>query len=120
EEEALDGPVDGRYQGFFSYALARSAATRSATASPRELFDGVAGELNRIKARFGRNAMPEPQLEAPPALFDQPLFAATGATGAQGDARVAWVAAELLTSGEVRLARGAAVGATLGTKWVLY
>jgi hypothetical protein len=116
-EEALDGPVEGRYHGFFTYALARSAATRSATASPRDLFAGVAGELNRIKARFGRNAMPEPQLEAPPALFDQPLFAA--ASG-QTEARVGWLAAELLTSGEVRLARGAAVGATPGTKWVLY
>jgi uncharacterized caspase-like protein len=120
DEEALDGPVDGRYQGFFSYALARSAATRSATASPRELFEGVASELNRIKARFGRNAMPEPQLEAPPALFDQPLFAGAGATGSASDARVAWVAAELLTSGEVRLARAATIGATLGSKWVLY
>jgi uncharacterized caspase-like protein len=119
-EEALDGPVEGRYHGFFTYALARSAATRAATASPRDLFDGVAGELNRIKSRFGRAAMPEPQLEAPPALFDQPLFAAPGVSGGPSDARVAWVAAELLTSGEVRLARGAVVGATPGTKWVLY
>ena len=119
-EEALDGPVDGRYQGFFTYALARSAATRSATASPRELFDGVAGELNRIKARFGRNAMPEPQLEAPPALFDQPLFGGAAAGPGQADARVGWVAAELITSGEVRLARGGAAGATVGSKWVLY
>lgn len=120
-EEALDGPVDGRYHGFFTYALARSAATRSVTASPRDLFTGVAGELNRIKARFARAAMPEPQLEAPTALLDQPLFAPAGAAAAgTADARVGWVPAELLTSGEVRLARGAALGATVGTKWVLY
>ena len=81
-EDALDGPVDGRYHGFFTYALARSAAASSATASPRELFAGVAGELNRIKARFGRNAMPEPQLEAPPPLVDQPLFAQGAAASA--------------------------------------
>ena len=65
-EEALDGPVEGRYHGFFSYALARSFTSARPGASPRQIFAGVAGELGRIQTTFGRTSMPEPQLEAPP------------------------------------------------------
>jgi hypothetical protein len=36
-QEALDGPVNGRYHGFFSYALSKSLSASSSTASPPEI-----------------------------------------------------------------------------------
>jgi caspase domain-containing protein len=72
-QEALDGPVNGRYHGFFSYALSKSLSASSATASPREIFRGIETELKRIQTHFGRSSMPEPQLEAPPELLEKPL-----------------------------------------------
>jgi hypothetical protein len=115
DQEALDGPVDGRYHGFFSYALARSIGAAPAGASAREVFAGIAAQLARIKAQFARAAMPEPQLEAPPAKLDRPLL-----PGERPPARVAWVETRSSGAGEVRLLRGAALGATVGSRWALF
>lgn len=120
DEEALDGPIDGRFHGFFTYALSRSIAAASPTASVRELFSGVARELSRLQAAFGRTAMPEPQLEGPPSAFDAPLFsAAEGGPPAQ-TGRVASLAVVRRSDREVLLVNGALLGAARGSTWSLY
>lgn len=81
-QEALDGPIDGTYHGFFSYALSRSAAGMSTQASPREIFAGATAELARIEQRFGRVAMPEPQLEGAPESLARSLIADGSASAA--------------------------------------
>ncbi len=63
-EEALDGPVDGRYHGFFTHSLFKSLQSAPMDASTREIFSGAKQELKRIQNQFGRTSMPEPQLEA--------------------------------------------------------
>jgi hypothetical protein len=93
-QEALDGPVDGRYHGFFTYSLSKSLSQAQAGATPRDVFSGVERELKRIQAHFGRSSMPEPQLEAPPNLIEAALLGAplTGNPSAgQLPARLPWL-----------------------------
>ena len=73
-EEALDGPVDGRYHGFFTHSLFKSLQSADPGASASEVFAGAKQELKRIQNQFGRSSMPEPQLEAPQGRLAQPLF----------------------------------------------
>src|SRR5262249_27288844 len=100
-EEALDGPIDGRYAGFFTHSLAKSMSSVPAGATLKDVFAGVATELNRLGAQFGRSSMPEPQLEAPPALLEQPLFTALGradvSAPAAQEARLPWLSLLPLT-----------------------
>lgn len=123
-QEALDGPVGGRYHGFFSYSLSRSMGSAGPSASPREIFSGVEREMKRIQAHFGRISMPEPQLEAPPALMDAPLLPAPSepenGARAMGNARLPWVEAKPQKSGEVLLVNSSLLGATPGSTWALY
>lgn len=124
-QEALDGPVDGRFHGFFTYALSKSLSSSPMNASPHEVFRGVERELKRIQNHFGRTSMPEPQLEAPPELLDYTLLAprssahvATSATP-QG-ARVAWVEVKAGESGQLTLLNGSLLGAAPGSLWSIY
>ncbi len=77
-EEALDGPVDGRYHGFFTHSLFKSLQSAPLGASTREIFTGAKQELKRIQNQFGRTSMPEPQLEASKERIELPFFAALG------------------------------------------
>lgn len=117
-QEALDGPVDGRFHGFFTYALSKSLSTTPVTASPREVFAGVERELKRIQTHFGRSSMPEPQLEAPPALLDVPLLGGAGAAPAA--ARLPWLAVRQDDAGQVTLLNGPLLGAAPGSVWSIY
>ena len=141
-EEALDGPVEGRYHGFFTYALARSMSASPAGASVRSVFGGVARELNRIQAQFGRTSMPEPQLEASSALMEQALFADARSTlsapaaitamnanagagpGASGSAaatsRLVWLEVQPTGPNDAILVRGTLLGAAPGSTWAIY
>jgi hypothetical protein len=116
-QEALDGPVGGRYHGFFSYSLAKSIGTAGPNASPRQVFTGVEQEMRRIQAHFGRKSMPEPQLEAPPSLLDAPILPA--ATEAQ-QARLPWLEVRPRSGGEWRLVDGASLEASPGSTWAVY
>lgn len=118
-QEALDGPVDGRYHGFFTYSLSRSLMSQPANASARAVFAGVERELRRIQMQFGRSSMPEPQLEAPPALVDQPLVSVMDSNAANG-ARLAWLPVQLLEGGRVLLLNGTLLGAVPGSTWAIY
>lgn len=116
-QEALDGPVDGRLHGLFTYSLARSIASAPAQATPRAVFSGAQRELHRIQEQLGLRSMPEPQLEAEPALLDAPLFAATAS---EQPARLPWVPASPLGGGQVRLVGGVKLGAVAGSLWAVY
>ena len=123
-QEALDGPVDGRYHGFFTFALARSLSTSGAGATPREIFSGVERELKRIQAHFGRSSMPEPQLEAPPDLLEKTLFGSTsggaGVASTSQNARLPWLEVQPGIGGQVTLVNGVLLGAGPGSMWTLY
>lgn len=123
-QEALDGPVGGRYHGFFSYSLSRSMGLVGPSASPREIFSGVEREMKRIQAHFGRISMPEPQLEAPPALMDAPLLPAppesNDGTGTSGTARLPWIEVKPHKGGDIVLLNGLLLGATPGSTWAVY
>jgi hypothetical protein len=123
-QEALDGPVDGRYHGFFTYSLSKSLSSSGPGASPREIFSGVERELKRIQAHFGRSSMPEPQLEAPPDLIEKALLGAprspgTGSIG-QSTARLPWLDVIPGDRGLVTLVNGPLLGAAPGSTWSLY
>jgi hypothetical protein len=125
DQEALDGPVEGEDRGFFSYALSRSLAASSPDASPRAVFAGVEHELRRIQTQFGRTSMPEPQLEGPPALLDQPLLSGSpAAAGIRQDEtsapRVAWLEVRAQDNGTIALINGILLGAAPGSTWSLY
>jgi hypothetical protein len=116
-QEALDGPVGGRYHGFFSYSLAKSIGTSGPDASPRALFAGVEQEMKRIQTHFGRKSMPEPQLEAPPALLDAPVLSpSTGTTAA----RLPWLEVRPRSGDEWLLVDGFLLDATPGSTWAVY
>jgi len=117
-QEALDGPVDGQDRGFFSYSLSRSLAVSKSNASPRAVFAGVEQELRRMQAQFGRRSMPEPQLEGPPALLDQPLLAIRGTPPTAP--RLASIEARSRGPGRVTLVNGMLLGAAPGSTWSLY
>jgi hypothetical protein len=119
-QEALDGPVDGRYHGFFTFALARSLSSSGAGATPREIFGGVERELKRIQAHFGRSSMPEPQLEAPPELLEKTLFGGTSAASPSQNSRLPWLEVQPGVGGQVTLVSGVLLGAGPGSMWTLY
>jgi hypothetical protein len=123
-QEALDGPVNGRYHGFFSYALSKSLSSSSSTASPREIFRGIEMELKRIQTHFGRASMPEPQLEAPPDLLEQSLLGSTHnqaqPIGSNAGSRLAWIDVKPGGPGIVSLVNGVLLGATPGSIWSIY
>lgn len=123
-QEALDGPVNGRYHGFFSYALSKSLSASSANASPREIFRGIETELKRIQTYFGRNSMPEPQLEAPPDLLEKPLFGSasnpTQPIGSSASSRLAWLDIRPGGLETVTLVNGLLLSAAPGSTWAIY
>jgi hypothetical protein len=118
----LDGPVEGRFHGFFTYALSKSLSSSSADASPSEILRGVERELKRIQNHFGRTSMPEPQLEAPPELLDKALLASRpGAHGVAGpSSRVAWLSVKTGEPGILTFINGPLLGATPGSLWGVY
>jgi hypothetical protein len=125
-EEALDGPVDGRYHGFFTFALARSMSAAPPGASARDVFGGLARELNRIQAQFGRTSMPQPQLEGSEELVSRPLLqpmqAVPPATAGKANLppRLAWLDVRPAEPGSALLLRGALLGAQPGSAWAIY
>ncbi|MDH3503830.1 MAG: caspase family protein [Nitrospirota bacterium] len=124
-EEALDGPVDGRYHGFFTHSLFKSLQSAPMGASTSEIFSGAKQELKRIQNQFGRTSMPEPQLEASTERIALPFFAAFGEESAiakaQTDsARRSWVAVQPQTGDQVMLVNALSLGADPGSVWGIY
>ncbi len=124
-EEALDGPIDGRYHGFFTHSLFKSLQTAPTGASTREIFAGAKRELKRIQNQFGRTSMPEPQLEASMARIDQPFFAlnsqsqSAAQTGSES-ARRSWVTVQARKGADHVLVNAVVLGADPGSVWAIY
>lgn len=124
-EEALDGPVDGRYHGFFTHSLFKSLQSAPMSASTGEIFFGAKQELKRIQNQFGRTSMPEPQLEASKERIDQPFFAVLGAESTVAlaqinSARRSWVTVQSQTGDQLVLVNALALGADPGSVWGIY
>ena len=119
-QEAIDGPIEGRAHGFFTYALSRSVSSLGPDASVRQVFSGVQHALDQLQAQFGRVSMPEPQLDAPPELIEEPLFGRSVADEAMPTGRVASVVAEPKSPTEIRLVNGVLQGASLRSSWSIY
>ncbi|MEN8158936.1 MAG: DUF4384 domain-containing protein, partial [Myxococcota bacterium] len=119
-QEALDGPVDGRPHGLFSYAFARTLSNAPPDVTSRAVMSGVARELERVKAQLALRNMPEPQLEAQGDELDQPLFSPPKATAVATPARLPWVSVQSAGGGRVRLMGGRRLGAVPGSLWAVY
>jgi len=124
-EEALDGPVDGRYHGFFTHSLFKSLQSAPMAASTREIFAGAKQELKRIQNQFGRTSMPEPQLEASQERIEQPFFisGASSPVAAGADveaARRPWVAVQPQKDHQLMLVNAVPLGAAPGSVWGIY
>ena len=124
-EEALDGPVDGRYHGFFTHSLFKSLQSAPMAASTREIFAGAKQELKRIQNQFGRTSMPEPQLEASKERIEQPFFVSGGQGSVAVDAlidvaRRPWVAVQPQPDHRLVLVNAVPLGAAPGSVWGIY
>jgi hypothetical protein len=130
DQEALDGPVAEGFYGLFTYSLAQSLNRNGPDASAEVIHEGVKQELRRIQERLFMRP-PEPQLEAPAGRMQRPLFpsAAQSPGVAQGPApqqgtpdvgRRAWVPAEPLDAGRVKLVGGVELNAQPGSRWAVY
>jgi Caspase domain/Domain of unknown function (DUF4384) len=129
-EEALDGPVDHKPRGLFSYSLGMSLSRAAPTATPREVFAGVEQEFERIRGQLNLRKMPDPQLEAQKDELDEPLLVASApapapapgapAAASGAPARLAWIEVEPLGAGKIKLARGSSLGAGRGSLWAVY
>ncbi len=124
-EEALDGPVDGRYHGFFTHSLFKSLQAAPTGASTREIFAGAKTELKRIQNQFGRTSMPEPQLEASKARMEQPFFAVGTSVGEatpinSESARRSWVTVQPQKGANHVLVNAVALGADPGSVWAIF
>ena len=62
-QNALDGPIDGDYRGFFSYALARVLGETPAGESLSDIYSRVNGVYQTIQDEMGI-LLPDPQFEA--------------------------------------------------------
>ncbi len=124
-QQALDGPVNGTFHGFFTYSLFRSLMTTAPEAPVREVYRGIQHELGKIKSYLKRRSMPEPQLEGRSSRLDQPLFPLPGAsktagTGSSSRPRLLWHAVKPMGQGEVRIVEGGEMGTRPGSVWALY
>ena len=114
-ERALEGPVNGRYHGLFSYALYQGFGRVPLDASVKEVFWETQKELNKLQSQMGRPSMATPQLEAPSKRLDSPLFplpqegALPGKRLAQAP-RLSWIPVQQLSPDRVLLKEGNVLG----------
>jgi hypothetical protein len=72
---ALEADIDGQRRGLFTHALVTALERADPSAPLAELVNGpVQAELLRLRTRLGLRNVPNPQLEAPRASLDRPLF----------------------------------------------
>ncbi len=117
---ALDGPIDGRFRGFFSYALAKTLTALPPDAPARAVFAGVERETRRLGDRF-RVTVPEPMMEGQAERFDRSLFPLATAQASRKAARVAWVEVGVDPSTRTAfLASAYAPGVATGAVWAIY
>jgi len=114
-QRSKEGSIDGRQQGLFTYALGQALANADVDTPLFELMDGFVGpELRTLRDRLSLDQLPTPQLEAPPELWERPLFRADRA-----QARLPWFEARIESDGSVLLP-GAARETLVGSMWALH
>ena len=121
-QSALDGPVDGKFYGLFSYSLSRALAQMKPGATPRHVFPQVERELRRVQDLLGRRTMPEPQLEASEDRLTKPLFAssATQTRHPKAVARRPWLYVKPLDERTALLVDGTKLWGSPGSLWGIY
>lgn len=121
DQSALDGPfAAGRYRGLFSYAFTQTLAVSPPDASARQLMDGVAAELEKVRAKLGGRILPEPQLEGPQERLDQPMLVEPRAAEPRQVPRLAYVPVQPDGAKRARLEGGVPLGAVPGSLWAVY
>jgi len=127
-QSALDGPLNGKFYGFFSWALATSLGRAADDARPADVHAAVLDAFERIGAKFSQIRMPEPQLEVPPGLADRPLLrasasppASSGTAAAPPPApRLPFAVVRPTAPGRARLVDGVPLGGVPGSSWAIY
>ncbi|MBN1570584.1 MAG: caspase family protein [Acidobacteria bacterium] len=123
-QRALDGPIEGRSHGFFSYAFGKTLSAAPPQTPVKEILRGVESELERIRAQFGNLDMPEPQLEAQESRFDKSLFPVlqeqSDVSGSDDGARLPWLLAEPAGEGKALLKNALSLDARENSTWLIY
>lgn len=120
-QAALDGPVDGKYYGLFTYALAHSLASNKSSAAAQDIFAGVERELRRVQTQLGLTSLPEPRLIATTERVNAPLFQVAKAGSSPGsDTRLAYVDVDPQGTDRVVLLNSLGLGALAGSSWAIY
>lgn len=122
DQSALDGPVNGRYYGLFSFALATSLGSVGPDTASREVIAQVERELARVKGQLGLASIPEPQLEGPADRLGAPLFpSASAASPGEMSARLPFALVEPRPGAAAVVLRGAVpMGGAVGSLWAIY
>ncbi|MCH9693173.1 MAG: caspase family protein [Gammaproteobacteria bacterium] len=120
DQNALDGPIDNKFYGVFSYALA-SSLDAGPDASPATVMAGVGEEFLRIEQLWGGTRLPNPQLEGKPERLSAALYPSLLETSAgSAPADKSFLEAAPGDRGEVVLTDGARLGAIVGSIWGIY
>ncbi len=121
-QAALDGPLDGKFYGLFSYALGKAMANAPARATPRDIHASVLKEFERIAAHFGLMGMPDPQLEGSTALAGRAVLRPADRSDEteSSSARLAWAEVRPAAGGTAILVQAVPLGAQPGATWAVY
>jgi microcompartment protein CcmK/EutM len=122
-QSALDGPVDGEFYGFFSYALGKGlAAAPPGEATPQGVHAAVMKEFARLAAHYGMTGMPEPQVEGPAELTSRAVFGLVEGNdeGVPSQARLASAEVHPADDGTVILVQAVPLGAQVGATWAIF
>lgn len=123
-QRALDGPIDNRYHGFFTYAFGKILSTSSAQTPVKNILSGIETELERIRAQFGNINMPEPQLEAQIPRFERSLFppiqkAPSGSLNTEAS-QLPWLLVQPVVVGKALLKDAVSLNAQNDSIWMVY
>ena len=131
DESALDGPLDGAYRGFFSFALGRVLSVAPLGISPNEIHGGIKLIFQSIQEQLAAVQLPEPQVEGSKQVLDQPILEIETEPAADTSSSVgeveeepqpdrAYVEVSSVESGVIVLLGGVALGAVPGSRWAIY
>lgn len=120
QQAALEAPVDDKYYGLLTYALARSLASNKVSSATSQIFLGVERELRRVQTQLGLGSLPEPRLVASTERVNRPLFHLVRGSSTMGEEpRLAYV--EVYPHGaEVMLVNSPGSGILNGSSWAIY
>jgi hypothetical protein len=120
DQNALDGPIDDKFYGVFSYALAKTLDTGPG-ATPAALIAGVGEEFLRIEQVWGGAQLPDPQLEGKAFRLGSALYPLlANPDPARPLANQTFLEVEPGSPGNVILIDGNRLGAAAGSIWGVF